>query len=223
MGGGRFRTASMTIAGVPLLLLALLAQGCDRTPAAPERHGIPQVLVSCEPASATSAACRASVVCSLYPCQRGTPDDVTAVATWSVDSLEVARVTGPGRLEAGTPGHTLVRAAWSGSSHWVPIAVFSGTPPLQTYTIEGRVYEGTPASRVPIDGAVIEILDGVVAGQKGVSGSPATGLPAPGLYRIPGVPIGSFRIRVTRAGYIAQEREVAGAGFTGVDFYLQRE
>jgi hypothetical protein len=37
-----------------------------------------------------------------------------------------------------------------------------------------------------------------------------------------GVPNGTTRVRVTKEGYIDQEREVTGVQFTGAHFYLQR-
>jgi hypothetical protein len=108
------------------------------------------------------------------------------------------------------------------------VAVFPGTPPLLTYSVDGYIYEGTPTARVPIDGARIEVLDGPAAGRLAVSGDPPLLLPgftpvaAPGMYRIYGVPSGSVRIRVSKGGYIDQEREVAGAQRSGATFYLER-
>lgn len=213
---------------VLLSLFVLLVLSCGDSPTRPERHGTPQLLILCEPANVPLTTCRATVRCWLYPCAPGTPTDVTTVATWSTDNEHVIRVSGPGRLESTGPGDTLVRASWSQTGHWRPISVFPGTSPLPTYSIEGYIYEGTPTARVPLDGATVEVLNGVVSGRTALSGAPPALLPgvtpftAPGLYRIPGVPDGTFRIRVTKEGYFEQDREVSGVQFTGAHFYLQR-
>jgi hypothetical protein len=72
------------------------------------------------------------------------------------------------------------------------------------------------------------VLNGVAAGRRALSGDPPMPLPgvtpiaAPARYQIDGVPSGTIRLRVTKQGYVDQEREVTGAQFTGADFYLQR-
>ncbi len=106
--------------------------------------------------------------------------------------------------------------------------MFPGTPPLPTYSIDGYIYEGTPTARVTLDGATVEVLNGVAVGRRALSGDPPQPLPgvspvaAPGLYRIHGVPNGTTRVRVTKEGYIDQEREVTGVQFSGAHFYLER-
>jgi hypothetical protein len=150
------------------------------------------------------------------------------MATWYVDHPAVVRVTGPGRLEAVGPGDTLVHARWSTSHYWRPVSVFPGTAPLLTYSIDGYIYEGTPTARVPLDGASVEVLNGVAAGKKAVSGELPEPLPGavplsvPGMYRIHGVPNGTVTIRVRKEGYLDQEREVTGVQFSNAHFYLQR-
>ncbi|MBC7815996.1 MAG: hypothetical protein IAG10_03755 [Planctomycetaceae bacterium] len=73
---------------------------------------------------------------------------------------------------------------------------------MPTSEISGGVYEGVNASSGRIDGAVIEVLDGVRAGRTAVSGEPPVLLPgfssfaSAGYYRIVGVPPGTFRVRV---------------------------
>jgi hypothetical protein len=80
----------------------------------------------------------------------------------------------------------------------------------------------------------LEVLSGAIAGRRAVSGTVPTQLPgffvgpaAPGpeTYRILGVPPGVFRIRVSKNGYVPQEREVtaAGLGFTSASFQMQRQ
>jgi hypothetical protein len=147
---------------------------------------------------------------------------------WNVDDPAVVRVTGPGLLEAVAPGDTLVHARWSISHYWRPVSVFPGTAPLPTYSVDGYIYEGTPTARVTLDGARIEVLNGVAAGRKAISGElpdPVPGyvpLSVPGMYRINGVPSGTITIRVTKPGYLDQEREVTGVQFSNAHFYLQR-
>jgi len=106
--------------------------------------------------------------------------------------------------------------------------VFPETPPLPTYSIDGYIYEGTPTAIVTLDGATVEVLNGVAAGRRALSGDPPLPLPgaspiaAPGLYQIHGVPNGTTRVRVTKEGYVDQEREVTGVQFSGAHFYLER-
>ena len=217
-----------TCAALALVLLVMVCSAsCGDSPTSPERHGIPQVTITCEPVSSTVTLCLAPVHCSGEPCQPGTPVDVTTIARWEVDDPEVVRVTGPGRLEAVAPGDTLVHATWSISHYWRRVSVFPGTAPLPTYSIDGYIYEGTPAARVPLDGAIVEVLNGVVAGRRAISGAHplapgGSPIVAPGRYEIDGVPSGTFTIRVTKEGYLDQEREVAGVQFSNADFYLQR-
>ena len=104
------------------------------------------------------------------------------------------------------------------------MSVFVGTPPLPTYEIAGGVYlkgqvsaPGSPA--VAINGAVVQILDGLVAGRTAISGVPPALLPGyvgpfggPGYYRLLGVPPGRYRLRITKDGYITQEQDVSVTG-----------
>jgi hypothetical protein len=211
-----------------VLLVMVWSASCGDSPTSPERYGFPRITITCEPGPSSSTECRAPVYCSDGPCRPGTLTDVTTVAAWTTDDAAVVRVTGPGRLEAVAPGDTLVRARWATAGDWRPVAVFPGTPPLPTYSIDGYIYEGTPAARVPLDGATVEVLTGLAAGHSAISGAPRPSLPegtpftAPGFYDVRGVPNGTVRIRVTKGGYVDQEREVTGVQFTGATFYLER-
>jgi hypothetical protein len=216
-----------------LLLCCALTARCGGAPTAPDRYGNPLILLTCPSGTATSLTCTGPVTCDGSGCRPGTPTDVTATATWTTDDPSVARVTGPGTLVAAGPGYTMVRAAASGvSSGFHPIGVFAGTPPLPVFGLQGTVREGTPPNDVKIDGATIEVLDGLVAGRIAHSGAPSDAIPgfpfptAPGLYRINGVPPGTIRLRVTKEGYLPMERDVAFVFVGGpgtVDFQLQRQ
>ena len=203
----------------------------------PERHGIPQLVIVCDaPTTGRVTTCRATVGCSLYPCARDIPDDVTMMAEWTSDAPAVMRLASPGVLEAVTQGDTVVRAKWTygggATSYFRSVSVFAGTPPLPTFEIGGVTYDGSVSPRVPLDGVVIEVLNGVAAGRHATSGveppllpgfNPSFGGVRPGVYRILGVPNGTFRLRASKAGYVPQERDVSGTGFTGADFELQRQ
>lgn len=161
------------------------------------------------------------------------PREVTDIATWTADDPTVVRSVGAGRFEAVAPGDTVLHARWDYNAER-PVAVFPGTTPLLTSEILGSVYDGPVPSTSAIDGALLAVVSGAIAGRRAVSGTlpaklpgfsvgPAT--PAPGSYRILGVPPGVFRIRVSKDGYVPQERDVtaAGLGFTGANFQLQRQ
>jgi hypothetical protein len=197
-----------------LVGLSLLCLQCGGSPTSPERHGIPQVTIVCVVQSNSLTQCHAPVGCSWYPCAAGTPDDITQVATWSVDDPAVARIVGPGLLQSVAPGHTLLRVSSSAySSYFRPIAVFAGTAPLPTYEYEGSVFDGGSPPRTPLNGALIEILNGLPAGRTTISGElpeffpGATVVSAPGHYAFFGIPEGTYRVRVSKDGYATQEIE----------------
>ena len=113
-------------------------------------------------------------------------------------------------------GNTFIRATWNGiESEMQPVSVFPGMPPRRTREIFGAVDPRGSLPRIYLNGAVIEILDGVVAGRSAVSGVPPPLLPgylgpfgSDGYYRLLGVPPGTYHLRMTRAGDASQEREV---------------
>jgi hypothetical protein len=159
------------------------------------------------------------------------PREVTDIATWTSDDPAVVRAAGAGRFEAVAPGNTVVHARWDYNAERT-VAVFAGTIPLLTSEIVGTVYDGPVPSTSAIDGALLEVLSGAIAGRRAVSGTTPALLPgffggtaAPGSYRILGVPPGVFRIRVSKDGYVPQERDVTATmlGFTGASFQLQRQ
>jgi hypothetical protein len=192
------------------------------------------VIVCDAPGAGAFTNCRATVGCSLYSCAPDIPEDVTTAAEWTSDAPEIMRIASPGRLEAVSPGDTVVRAKWTygagATSYWRHVSVFPGTAPLPTYQIAGRIYDVSVSPRVPLDGVTIEILNGLVAGRRATSGSASPmSMPGftpppdtlPGSYYVPGVPSGTHRLRVSKDGYVSQERDVTS--FTGVDFELARQ
>jgi hypothetical protein len=219
-----------------LAIECVFLAACGSTPTAPDgRNGSPVILVRCETGSASALGCVAPVACSLYPCQPGTPADVTATATWTTDDPLVARVTGPGTVVSVGLGNTVVRAVSSGIGEGSrPVSVFTGTAPLPTFGLQGTVYEGATWTDGKIDGAVVEVILGLVNGRTATTGARPVPMPgffapgpaAPGLYIINGVPPGAIRLRVTKDGYVPVERDVtvSFSGGTGnVDFRLQRQ
>jgi hypothetical protein len=193
--------------------ISLFCLRCGGSPTSPERHGLPQVTINCA-VQATVTQCQAPVGCSLYPCAAGTPKDVTQTATWSVDNTAVARIVGQGLVQSVGAGHTVVRVSASpyGES-FLAIGVFDGTAPLPTYEYEGSVFDGGGPPRTPLNGAQVEILTGLPAGRTTISGSLPEVLPGatvvafPGHYAFFGVPGGTYRLRVSKSGYAAQEIE----------------
>jgi hypothetical protein len=179
----------------------------------PTRHGLAQVTIRCAPSSSASTLCVAPVSCSLYDCAPGTPTEVTNAATWSVDNTAVARVIAPGTIQAVGVGHTVLRVSWTYSNYFISIGVFAGTAPLQTYEYEGSIFDGGGPPRTPLDGALVEILDGLPAGRTTTSGGTPEFIPGativvgPGHYAFFGVPEGTYRLRVSKSGYVAQEVE----------------
>lgn len=162
--------------------------------------------------------------------------DVTQHATWSVGDPTIVTLVAPGRFEARVEGNTYVRAAWNPTADPVltsvmrPVSVFAGTGPMPTMEIFGSVYQrgSTPATGA-INGAVVQILDGLVTGRLATSGMPPPLLPGyfgpfggPGYYRLLGVPAGSYHLRITREGYADQEVSVTVTtiGSPVVDFQL---
>ena len=212
------------------VLCALLGTGivasCNGSPASPctDQFGrgetaLNQIQIACVP-TATRLQCTAvASIGGLYVyCPK--QQDVTTAAEWAVADTTIARVVAPGLLDRIAPGHTTVRAVWQGIDSEtfgrVPIAVFPDTGPLRTYEITGLVTEAgkTPANG-GISGAVAEVLDGLIAGSTGTTGVPPPLLPGylgpfggPNTFRILGVPPATYTVRVSKEGYIDQQRTV---------------
>jgi hypothetical protein len=158
--------------------------------------------------------------------------DVTQSASWVIADPAIVRMVAPGTFAAAGIGDTFVRATWQGlGSTMRPVSVFTGTAPLPTYEIFGSVWQAgqTPTSSY-IDGAVIQIMNGLVAGRTVTSGVPPPLPPGylgpfggKGYYRLLGVPPGTYRVRIAKDGYASQERDVTvvGPGSPVADFQLQ--
>jgi hypothetical protein len=144
-------------------------------------------------------------------------------------------VTGPGILVSVGPGNTVVRASVSGVSEgFHAVAVFTGTAPLPTFGLQGLVHEGATPNDGRIDGATVEVIQGLITGRSATSGAPpavvagffAPGPASPGLFIINGVPPGTLRLRVRKEGYVPVERDVTftfAGGPGSVNFQLQRQ
>jgi hypothetical protein len=143
--------------------------------------------------------------------------DVTQSADWMIADPSIVKSVEPGLFGAVGIGDTFVRATWRNlTSVMQSVSVFTGTPPLPTSEIRGSVWQaGQTLATSYIDGAVIQVLDGLIAGRMTVSG---TAPPLPpgyynafaekGRYRLLGVPAGMYRLRITKNGYVSQERVV---------------
>jgi carboxypeptidase family protein len=156
--------------------------------------------------------------------------DVTESAVWTTAGSSLIRMLAPGMFQAVGIGDSFVQASWQHlQSVMQPVSVFAGTPPLPTHEISGSVYlKGQTAGSGAIRGAMVQILDGLVAGRTATSGVPPPLLPGflgpfggPGYYRLLGVPPGNYRLRVTKDGYVSQERDVTVTLSTVADFQLE--
>ena len=214
-----------------VLTLGLAFLGCGDSPTQPQRFGTPTLFVRCDTLTPVALICRADVECLGGPCTRTTPTDLTSVATWTADHPGIVDIRSPGRIEPVGVGHTVVRATSGRLAGEQTIAVFPGVQPQPTYEISGMVtfVGASPIATRALDGAVIEVLNGPLAGKSATSGSAPVLLPGysgsvgPGYYRILGVPPGAFRIRITKDGYLPQDREVSASVYGGpvANFDLQ--
>jgi hypothetical protein len=206
---------------------AMLCVKCGSAPTVPctDQYGrgdtnLNEIKVSCATIGA-QLQCRALAdIGGLYVyCPR--QQDVTEAATWFGSDASIVRVLTPGVFTAVGVGHTAVHAVWSGLDSddfaRTPVAVFPGTAPLPTYEIWGDVWlAGQTWATSAIDGAVIEVLDGLVVGQTSTSGQPPPLLPGylgprggRGSYSLLGVPPGTYRLRISKNGYVSQEQTVS--------------
>src|SRR5215813_13181960 len=228
---------------VKLLVGAVLVLGCHNacsSSAAPSctdqfgrgQTGLTEVVVHCS-ASSSNLQCQAVQRSTGFYDYCPTQQDVTASVNWTSGDPAIVRSSGQGVFTAVETGDTFVQATYGGQSRMRPVSVFPNMPPLPTYEISGSVFQaGSTSGSSPIDGAVIQILDGLVAGRMATSSQPPPPLPGysggaggRGFYRLVGVPPGTYHLQVTMSGYVSQQGLVtvtAGSGSGPImDFPLQ--
>jgi hypothetical protein len=226
------RDARLFMAALPLIA------GCGASPTAPctDQYGrgettLNELKVSCATLGPQMRCQAIADVGGLYV-YCAMERDVTQAANWTIADSAVARVASAGTFEAVSAGHTVVQATWNNLAAARAIAVFPGTAPLPTNEIFGNVSDAAQGPAIGISGAVVQVLDGLVAGQTATSGVPPPLLPGyvgplggAGYYRILGVPIGTYHIRITKDGYVSQDRivTVINAGSPVADFQLVKE
>ena len=221
----RIRSVRAAVLGISVLA------ACGSPTAPDQRTGPITVTISCTPKDARTTTCSASVSCGLYGCLPNTPADATSTSTWTSENPSIVRVVSAGIVEAVAPGDTVIRTshplAGDGSRS---ISVFPGTAPLATSVLAGSVVDGSDPARPPLNGATVQILTGLVAGKTAVSGVPPPFLPGfwepspnfpAGSFDIFGVPQDTYRLRVAKAGYGTQERDVTA--LVGSAFVLLRQ
>jgi hypothetical protein len=231
----RRRYEAATVIATAMCTLCLACTG----PTTPDiRTGYVGLRIICDRFGRNPLVCRAETYCAgLYRCPDPKADgrDATGSATWTCDDDRVARVVGAGRVEAVGLGDTVIRARVPGLSDeaFQTVSVFAGPVPLPTNEIFGSVWESgkTPGASY-ISGAIVEVLDGLIAGRTATSGTPPPLLPGylgpfggPGYYRVLGVPPGTYTLRVTAISYAPQNRvvEVPARGSPNADFQLVRQ
>ena len=213
-----------------------LSWACD-SPTRPDgRTGQIALAILCDGSGAAPLRCSATTYCAgLYPCPdlAGGGSDVTLSATWSSANASIARPIGPGVFEAVGLGDTVIHASFGVISPAAQtISVFDGTAPLPTNEIFGSIWAaGQTLANGAIDGAVIDVLNGQIAGRTATSGVPPPlppGFFGPfggrGYFRILGVPPGAYTLRVVADGFVTQERTVVvpARGSPAADFQMVR-
>lgn len=204
--------------------LILFASACGPTRPTDTRTSPPLLSIGCETAFTPVLSCRATVSCAgWYPCAEGVPvGDVTQLATWAVGDPSIAELVDRGRVRGVGIGHTTFGLSdprfdrMSGYAQPKTIAVFPGRPVVETVTLQIRVSERGTVQQ-PIEGALAEILDGPLIGERSKGGARPEGLPGfewrtdPRSHEIWffGVPRGdTVRLRVSKLGYVAEDFQI---------------
>ena len=200
-------------------VVSLCVAGCG-TPTEPDwRPGVLYLNLSCTGDGSAPMTCRAVIKCSGYCTTFQGDRDITATAVWGVEGV-AARHVANGDYEAIGIGDVVVTAVASDNSTFTATrtaTVFSGHQPLPTGRLRGLVgvgtYQATPFGPQPvyasyIDGATVEILDGVAAGRRETTGQspavrPGFGVPLPiipGGVEFQGIPAGRYELEVRAPG-----------------------
>jgi hypothetical protein len=214
-----------------------LSLACGSPTSPDTRTGYIALRVLCDGSGAAPLRCLAETYCSgSHRCPDPQADgrDVTLAADWSSANGSIARLVSPGTFDGVGPGNTVIYASMAGVSVQAAqtVAVFDGAAPLPTNEIFGSVWEaGRTIATGALNGAVVEVLNGHVAGRTASSGVPPPLLPGffgpfggPGYYRVLGVPPGTYTLRATAAGYVSQDRTVTvpARGSPSADFQMAR-
>lgn len=204
--------------------LALAAACTDASPTAPDpRSGLLDLRITgCDTSGQSPLQCRAQVFCTgSYRCPDPSLDrvDITEQGRWISRDPDLFIVVGPGRFQQIGIGDGVASVSYTPQRYYEltairPVSVFPGTAPLPTRALTGNVFEaGRSPNTGGIQGAVVEILDGLVAGRTGTTGvvpAPVAGFVRPFLtsfqYAILGVPPGRYVVRAQADGYLAVQR-----------------
>jgi len=146
-----------------------------------------------------------------------------------IGDTSILRLTSPGVFAAVALGDTFITPSWQGiESFKRPVSVLQNVGPVLTSSIRGTVYlAGQHPTTGQINGAVVQVLDGLAAGRTALSGEPPPPIPGfsdidagqAGHYRFFGIPPGTYTLRVSKAGYTTREVQIT-AGPTGSLSYL---
>lgn len=172
-----------TTFGLGAMLMAAGA-GCSSPTAPDARQGVLKLTVSCGGDGTVPLECRAVTSCAANcsgPLVNG-PVDVSGQVQWLVQGTAVRHV-GSGRFASVEQGDATISASlpagYPGDAPPVPVGVFGTRHAVPTTTIAGRVGAGTvrdtpfgpqPVWERMLNGARVEIVDGLVAGRSYVTG-----------------------------------------------------
>lgn len=212
--------ACLGVAGLTVLIAA-----CDSTsPTAPDtRTGVIDMrIVTCDPSGRSPLECKAQTFCSgPYRCPDPSANerDITELGRWISRTPDVVLAVGPGRFQQIGVGDGLIAVFYRPEGYHElqaerPVSVFPGTAPLPTILVRGTVLEaGKTATTGGIQGAVVRVIDGLIAGRTAVTGVAPQPVPgfvagplAPNRYVLLGVPPGRYRVRTDAEGYFPLER-----------------
>jgi hypothetical protein len=141
---------------------------------------------------------------------------VTQIAVWTSADPAIVAVIAPGVFQAMGVADTVITAEWQNAQALRPVSIFANTPPLPTYQLDGSVYrKGMTPEAGAISGAVVTVLNGIVAGRQAITGAAIPSLPgfgffapAPQVFHLLGLPDDVYRLRATKDGYVTQEQDV---------------